>query len=320
MRYLQGGHALEKVWDLIEALQKRDRADDAQRGTDVVACYFLNRRAIYASTLAQPSLKEDQPSMRFDDVPLPVPRVVFNTFCASDDPWQIGRLVDQILCCGCSRLSSLREFDELMEAGDRVRHLEDELNAGEDIDDDFLNTLRDVSERTSYRIVRSQHYWRQFKGLLKDLRIERIEGWQPYDAFVHRRIGGSIDLINGIAQRHALLQSQADLVYQRKQADRLLKLQTFAELVAIIPLIYYLSHVLEGLCEGSGLGTRSIFLLGACGICLLIVARKLYELGERLREHRATPRETREREVIQKPGLDEEKSRNGVTYICECRG
>jgi hypothetical protein len=52
-----------------------------------------------------------------------------------------------------------------------------------------------------YRLVRSTYYERQFSDQLRSLRIQRLEGYQPYDEFVRRRLQSAFNFIRGVNTR-----------------------------------------------------------------------------------------------------------------------
>jgi len=57
------------------------------------------------------------------------------------------------------------------------------------------------NQSIEYRLVRSQYYRENFFNGLKALRIERIEGYQPYDDFVRRRLQSAFAFIDSIERR-----------------------------------------------------------------------------------------------------------------------
>jgi len=52
-----------------------------------------------------------------------------------------------------------------------------------------------------YRLIRSRYYRGQFFRSMKTLRIKRLEGYQPYDEFVERRLQSAFGFIEGIEAR-----------------------------------------------------------------------------------------------------------------------
>ena len=52
-----------------------------------------------------------------------------------------------------------------------------------------------------YRLIRSRYYKSNFFSLLDGLRIQRLEGYQPYNEFIKRRLGSAFGFIEGVEQR-----------------------------------------------------------------------------------------------------------------------
>lgn len=251
--YPKDASVLRQVWPLITHMQGRDLGGPTLDGREIVACYFLNRRALFASSLAKMG------PMDADGRP---PRVVYSMFLAMEDRWQIGRLVDRIFSCGSARLAAMREFNFVLKAGDRLHEIEDELFTTSNGANGFTQGVRDKieylfgqidSDFVEYRVEGAQHYWEQFHALLVSLREKRIEGFQPYGQFVARRLSGSIDLIGSIGRRHQVTREEVDLRYQIEQTtnlvrlqEQLVRLQRVGEVFATISIGYYISSWLAG--------------------------------------------------------------------------
>jgi hypothetical protein len=241
--------AIAAVWPLVKRMQGRRSRTRSIDDRDIVASYFLNRRAIYTSSLARNERTgKDRP-----------PRVVFSMFLAMEDRWQIGRLVDRLFCCGNARLATMRGFDLVLEAGETLHQIEDELlEAGTNFDQAVRDKVEDLFWRIDanfieYRIERAQHYWSQFHNLLAGLRERRIEGFQPYGQFVRRRLGGSVNLIDSIGRRQQRVRAEVDLRHQVQQTatfvdlqQQLVSLQHVGEVFATISIGYYISSWISG--------------------------------------------------------------------------
>jgi uncharacterized membrane-anchored protein len=52
-----------------------------------------------------------------------------------------------------------------------------------------------------YRLIRSRYYKDGFYSLIGGLRIKRLEGYQPYNEFVERRLGSIFRFIQGVERR-----------------------------------------------------------------------------------------------------------------------
>jgi hypothetical protein len=121
---------------------------------------------------------------------------------------------------------------------------------------DFLTTGTGLS----YRIERSRYYVKQFEENLKLLRIKRLEGDQPYDQFIKRRLGSEFDFIDRLGIRYEratnnvvsldqnyLAITQNALVKQANKIDEdihaIQEWGEFALLAALVP--YYVMHLLD---------------------------------------------------------------------------
>ena len=61
-----------------------------------------------------------------------------------------------------------------------------------------------------FRIERSKYYADAFRSRLKDLRIRRLEGWQPYDEFARRYLFQLYEMIASIGSRYDALGRRLD--------------------------------------------------------------------------------------------------------------
>jgi hypothetical protein len=59
-----------------------------------------------------------------------------------------------------------------------------------------------------YRLIRSRVYKEMLFSLMDGLRIKRLEGYQPYDEFIKRRLGGAFGFIDGVERRIEQLKSE----------------------------------------------------------------------------------------------------------------
>jgi hypothetical protein len=122
---------------------------------------------------------------------------------------------------------------------------------------DFLN---DTGSGLSYRIERSRFYVKQFDDNVKLLRIQRLEGAQPYDQFIRRRLGSEFDFIDRLGIRYeratrametldqshlATIQTKIDQDTNSIQVNiqRIQEWGEFALLAALVP--YYVAHLLD---------------------------------------------------------------------------
>jgi hypothetical protein len=111
----------------------------------------------------------------------------------------------------------------------------------------------------SYRIERSRYYVKQFEDNVTLLRIRRVEGDQPYDQFIRRRLGSEFDFIDRLGIRYeravramATLDQEYLAIIQNKLVERANKIQTdihtiqeWGEAILLGILVpYYMAHLL----------------------------------------------------------------------------
>jgi hypothetical protein len=147
-----------------------------------------------------------------------------------------------------------------------------------------------------YRVERSRYYVKQFRDSVPPLRIRRVEGYQPYDVFVQRRLGAVFDYIDRLGLRFERVQRDIETLYEYiqthsslvveldidKRNKKIERLQQTGELFLFIILApYYLSSVLSHLLGTQHSGSEDgffrisfdqvIWMLGiAFGISLLV--------------------------------------------------
>jgi hypothetical protein len=212
--------------------------------------------------------------------------------------WQLGRLVNQILLLGRLRLSALKDIKFLLEAGQLLSQLDQSTQAARDAiakteeakqnpetdaqedpsaipsDEKVMELIGNAHEKLneitgsflkatgtglSYRIERSRYYVTQFDENVKLLRIKRLEGDQPYDQFIRRRLGSEFDLIDRLGIRYERATSNVVSLDQNflaitqnrlvKQANRIDEdihdIQQYGELFLLAALVpYYVTHLL----------------------------------------------------------------------------
>lgn len=183
---------------------------------------FLDRIAVYGSSLGSENGDDSHVgrgrSPRYLMVIKPSSR------------WQLGRLIERLNLLGTYRLAALRDLQQLNEASkglrDAGRKLADlDAETIEDLDVyrkkyenqiiEFAKIGSDCTGSLNYRVERSRYYVETFKRILPDLRIGRIEGFQPYDEFIRRRYGLVWDRINRIGIRRERLAQRFDFFSNR---------------------------------------------------------------------------------------------------------
>jgi hypothetical protein len=268
-----GVNAKQKLLPLI---QHRVRARHLRY--ECAVNYMLEGRALYLSTLGpqSPDLPEGQRT--------PVEFIIYAHQWVNGrsvvNKWQLGRLVSQILLLGTLRLSALKDVRWLHEAGFELADLEE---AAQEARREIARTEADGprAERNKramesiarthqklngitgkflqnaevgplFRIERSRFYVQQFEDNVKLLRIMPLEGDQPYDQFIRRRLGPEFDFINrfGVRYERALtgvigLDQNYLAITQNTIQSEIGEIQRWGEAILLAFLVpYYVSHLL----------------------------------------------------------------------------
>lgn len=211
---------LHRYWPFIKS------APNGLSKSEVIACTVLDRTALYVSTLGHHS-RNNRDS---DGDP-----INYLVVTSTSSRWQIGRLVDRINRLGTYRLIALRNLQKLSSAnleiqamGDVLDRLENAISRQQDSSDIVricAHILNRIGSNTdgglSYRVYRSRYYVNYFKTVIPDLRIDRIEGFQPYDAFVRRRLFGRYEFIDRLGQRLEQLRERFRTILEANQSQAL---------------------------------------------------------------------------------------------------
>jgi hypothetical protein len=242
--------------------------------------YVLDGRAIYMSALA-PQLPDAPDNERIpaefilyahQHVPDSAKKVSVNV-------WELGRLVNQLHILGTVRLAAMKHVKLLHAAGKRLSQLEPTMQkARESValnETDTMTFIKGAHEQfnsitaefrknascsLAYRIERSGNYVARFRSNIKFLQITGLEGDQPYDQFVERRLGAEFDFIERLGRRYGRAASNITALDQNylsmetnKIDDETNKIDSgihkiqewgeFALLAALAP--YYITHLLE---------------------------------------------------------------------------
>ncbi|MCL8489067.1 type II toxin-antitoxin system HicB family antitoxin [Bradyrhizobium denitrificans] len=147
--------------------------------------------------------------------------------------------------------------ESIEEVDARAMHLEKYL-------DRIGAKISSINEKFSgdieYRIERSRYYVKQFNVGIAALRIRRLEGFQPYDVFIRRRLGAAFDSIDLLGIRYQRVRADMSALYQLYLAHESRAVQTatrdqnveiehiqaiadFALFAVLVP--YYLGNLLE---------------------------------------------------------------------------
>ncbi|OYY71154.1 MAG: hypothetical protein B7Y47_07920 [Sphingomonas sp. 28-63-12] len=222
-------------WTTIDRPHQSRRLDPSIFGAEAVLCGMLDGRALYASALATTAAHRN--------------RVNYLAVYDGSSEAQLGRFLHRLHVMGELRLSALMDFDvrgdqiddgprfppegpvpvrNLVQAGQEIRRIGEELAKYEvkfskrefsaDIENTemenivslFYNLNRCANGGLMFRIGRSRYYAEAFRSRLDDLRIRRLEGWQPYDEFARRYLFQLYDMISGVGTRYETLGRRLD--------------------------------------------------------------------------------------------------------------
>jgi hypothetical protein len=246
-----GGHS--NFFSSIYGLRPNETEHAAEQDANVVMCGMDGGSAIYGSALGKQTNSTFAPLRYF---------LIYNGYSAS----QLGRLVRRLHGMAELRTAALMDIPALRRAsrGLRVLGYEADKATADEKDPDvagFLNRRLTLISALcvgglTYRINRSRHYAQTYRDRLRDLRVVRIEGWQPYDAFARRNIFKDFDYINRIGVRYDVISQRIERLSQMGQTSqmhahvqKLRDLQELAEVVGAAAFIYYggaiLSYVLS---------------------------------------------------------------------------
>jgi hypothetical protein len=231
----------------------------ASRAADVVLCGLLDGRALYASSLGQGG-----------------PSAHLKYFIAYDGKYteQLGRLVRRLHVLGEMRLAALLDYGELSHTSRQIRNIGRNIDRIARVLPKALVPTRDSRALTSltkrlqsllthqslkltrvgkdgagwlvYRTSHSKYYAEAYKDRLRDLRVVRIEGWQPYDEFVRRYLFQFFGDISRIGERYESLSRRlaryvelAQTQQIRLNGESMRKLLSIGDLVGTVAVTYY---------------------------------------------------------------------------------
>ncbi|MBI1187909.1 MAG: DUF3422 family protein [Alphaproteobacteria bacterium] len=248
-----------------------------EHASESVLCSLLDGQALYAA-----------PLVHWGTGVLPVRYLLaYGPDCSPD---QLGRLVRRLHVMGELRHTALLDYDrgpgadDLKRASKEIREVgalfNKKIHDGEITDFSQLSEIstklnelnRHADGGITYRTEQSRYYADAFKERLPDLRVGRIEGYQPYDAFVRRYVYQTFSKIDQVGRRYEALGRRLDrwtFLSSAENADafqRQLKtaademsavvkkiglLQTTAERFATIFVVYYIGYILKSAAQNT---------------------------------------------------------------------
>jgi Protein of unknown function (DUF3422) len=178
---------------------------------------------------------------------------------------------------------------EELSSGQALKNIQ---GAFTDIQTEMSAVSKTFDNDIGYRIERSRYYVQQFAQGIRDLRIRRIEGYQPYHVFVQRRLGPMFEYITMLGRRLEQVEKDISALFQYYQAQHtttvaissearqteIERLQALGELVLVGVLVpYYVGSAFEHFVP-TGMDRRYFWgLMVALGFILLVARyRKNY--------------------------------------------
>lgn len=243
---------LDELWPLVKSLRLRH-----ERGAmkpEYTVSRFQGSQALYISSLGATSPVEgDLPRPRAD----PELSVRYMVVVAYRSKWMLGRLLDRLHRAGTMRIAAVRDLRGVDKANRKLNDIHfdasklDEKTA-QSLHRKLLNIRAGIDVGLEFRAYRSKYYLKQFKMLVKGLRIQRVPGFQPYDEFVFRRMHSNFETISSTYGRYMEIRREIDVIFQKIQAERALNYQATmqnlmkrAEVLVLMTLVYY-SGVIYG--------------------------------------------------------------------------
>lgn len=228
--------------------------------TEIVACTFLDDSILFVSTLGfQTAVAEGKQPQRSCMV------------CGTTDPWQLGRIMYRILALGTLRLMAIRQIHRIHVAGwelddvlekllkteqrarwfwptwhGRMRRRLAQIQSGRYSFEVPLGIHRRTNdgERTKivggldYRLVKSHYYSESFNERVKDLRVEKIPGYQSYEELVRRRLLASFRSIADARTKLERARRQISDMDKRNTNIILVALALVAIVATVLPYAY----------------------------------------------------------------------------------
>lgn len=220
-----------------------------------IANLVIDGRAMVASAFASAldsSFIPEEDSIYADPTKTAVRFCVF--YCGEDDKGaqellerRLDRLLIRLNSLATLRLIALKNLNGLMIVDNRLNDIEKEIvEAGTkpaksgkkqqkkivDLYASLANLKHLCTGSVAYRTEQSQMYSTQFKRLIEsqypDPIAHRIEGWEPYEEFVSRRLYNQFDNIQRIGERIEYVRERLDRIIELTNLDRTVKLTRLA--------------------------------------------------------------------------------------------
>jgi Protein of unknown function (DUF3422) len=280
--------------DVIRGILKYDllrRAID--RDANCVLCEVLDGGAVYGSSLGQntPVPVDDPKGAGGEPRELAPLRyfIVYNDL----SNYQLGRLVRLTNVLGELRMAAVFDLTQLSNASVRIQTLGNKITAMTGRAAEKQSAEKQIAKTTlseaqlkaiqkelyeigssnipgglAFRAARSRYYAAAFKSRLRGMRVQRIEGWEPYDSFVRRKIYQVFSFVSEVGVRFEALANRIHRLVTVHNAQRLnmfqdnvaalvgqmtktngeiLKINVLGEAIGMTAFAYYGGHIIADL-------------------------------------------------------------------------
>ena len=218
-------HVIDALWPILRGLHSEKDLDSRHGKPEYTISLFQGRRSLYITSLGYSG--QDLP--RVGPEPMPEEPVIYTIAVAHPSRWQLGRLIDRINQLGTLRLAAVRDLKQITMASDEIHKLEKAKAGGENtriMAEKLTNAGSLVTGGLMYRIERSRYYVQEYKEQMRQLRVSRLEGFQPYTDFVQRRLFKTFDFIDRVGRRYTEVRSDIEFLLDKQRNDMLAKRQS----------------------------------------------------------------------------------------------
>jgi hypothetical protein len=130
---------------------------------------------------------------------------------------------------GTCRVAALWNLENITDAGNKLHELRTSVDSARVTPAEAAEKIAQIQAEVldgglSYRVERSRSYVGQIRNLVSTLRTQRIEGFQPYDKFIQRRIFGTFDFIDRVGVLYSDLRSEITLQLDRQRTQQFMTL------------------------------------------------------------------------------------------------
>jgi hypothetical protein len=174
--------------------------------------------------------------------------------------FQLGRLARRFHVLDEPRCAAIFDFEKLIRASEWIRTLDNDIDQrlrtaepDRDAPSPLPGALTEIQAKLNeltagpqsrgdqktiggllYRVNRSRYYARDFDQRMTDMLFRRIEGWEPYDIFMHRNLYPIMDHIDSIGRRFDALAAR---VQRLTDASNVVELVSVQKEIAHIQII-----------------------------------------------------------------------------------